>query len=165
MGKKTSSNTRPAARIVKKTNKSPEELKAAFMAGCDAEIDLKGFKKKERVMLYALKLTKGNVTEASKMVGLSRRTFYNYALENQDFADLMDDYQYEVNTDMVISQLLRRCELGSDSSIRYYLENQGKKRGFGNTLKIEGGTRNINYNVPLTDEEVKAYAKALEEDF
>ncbi|MBC8984775.1 hypothetical protein H9X96_03190 [Pedobacter sp. N36a] len=32
------------------------------------------------------------------------------------------------------------------------------------TTTIEGNMNNINYNVPLTDEEVKAYAKALEEE-
>jgi len=152
--------------LIKRIEKSMKEKRAAFMKKCNADVDLKPFSKEpnKRIALYALKLSKGSITDACKMINISRRTFYNYRDEDPLFDEAYQDIKLGV-LDHVVNKLHERIDAGSDSSIQFYLDRQGKDHGWGNSLKVDGKMKNINYNVPLTDEEVRQYAKALEEEY
>lgn len=150
--------------FVRKIEKSMDDKRAAFMKGCNSDIELMEFETKKRIVLYALKLCKGNVTNACNMVNITRKTFHNYKNDDQDFEEA---YRFikAARLDHVVDKLHERIDAGSDTAIIYYLNCQGKEEGWGNAVKVEGGMKNINYNVPLTEEEVRAYAKALEEEY
>lgn len=146
--------------------KSPEQMKAEFMAGLKADVDLKPFNKSKRIMLYALKKTKGNVSEAAKMIGINRRQYYFYKKDDPAFEEMFDEIKYEINTDRVESKLLERCEQGSDYLIKYYMECHGKDRGYGASIKIDHTTKGESLNKTLnnmTDEELEAKLKELNE--
>jgi len=149
--------------VIKKMEKSMKEKKAAFMKKCNADPDLKQFEQKKRIILYALKMCNGNVTNACAMVNITRKTFHNYKNDDPEFEDTYRDIKLGV-LDHVVDKLMLRIDQGSDSSIQFYLDRQGKSEGWGNSLKVDGKMNNINYNVPLTDEEVRQYAKALQEE-
>lgn len=144
--------------------KSMKEKKAAFMKKCNADVDLKGFEQKKKIALYALKVCRGRISDACTLINISRRTFYNFRDEDPAFEEAYQDIKLGV-LDHVVNKLFERIDAGSDSSIQFYLDRQGKEEGWGNSLKVDGKMKNINYNVPLTDEEVRAYAKALEEKY
>ena len=150
--------------LIRKMEKSMKDKKAAFLKKCNADLDLKDFEQKKKIALYALKLCRGNISNACIMINLGRKTFHIYISEDQDFADMVQDIKFTV-VDHVESKLLENCDAGKETSIIYYLNCQGKDRGYGNALKLDGKVNNINYNVPLTEEEVRAYAKALEEQY
>jgi len=139
------------------------DKKAAFMKGCKADINTKGFEMKKRIILHAVKLCRGHITNACAMVNITRKTFHNYVNDDADFEEAFKNIKLGV-LDHVVDKLMLRIDQGSDSSIQFYLDRQGKSEGWGNSLKVDGKMNNINYNVPLTDEEVRQYAKALQEE-
>ena len=149
--------------LLKRIEKSASEKRANFMKGCNADPDLKDFEEKKRIALYALKLTKGNISNACKMISISRQMIHYYINDDPEFQEMYKDIRLSV-VEYVEDKLMSRINSGSDTAIIYFLNCQGKEQGWGNSVKVDGSMKNINYNVPLTDEEVRQYAKALEEE-
>ena len=149
--------------FLKRIEKSASEKRANFMKACEADPDLKNFEEKKRIILYALKLTRGNISKACDMIGVSRMPFYEYMSDDQAFQDVVKDIKFS-RVEYVEDKLMNRIDAGSDTAIIYFLNCQGKEQGWGNSVKVDGNLKNINYNVPLTEDEVRAYAKALEDD-
>lgn len=149
---------------LKRIEKSATEKRKKFIKDCNADPDLKDFDVKKRYALHALKLCRGNISNASKMINLSRRMIHNYMADDPDFDEMVKLIKFEV-VDHVEDKLLQNCDAGKETSIIYYLNCQGKDRGYGNALKVDGKINNINYNVPVTPDEVKEIAKALEDEF
>jgi hypothetical protein len=150
--------------MIRRTEKSMKDKKAAFMKKCNADPDFKKFPVNKRILLYAVKLCRGHITNACAMVNITRKTFHNYCNDDPDFEEAFLTIKLGM-LDHVVGKLFERIDAGSDSSIQFYLDRQGKDQGWGNSLKVDGKINNINYNVPLTDDEVKQYAKALEDEF
>jgi hypothetical protein len=151
-------------KTIKRIEKSAAEKRKKFIKDCNADPDLKAFDAKKRYALHALKLCRGNISNASKMISLSRRTIHQYMSDDPDFDEMVKLIKFEV-LDQVEDKLLQNCDAGKETSIIYYLNCQGKDRGYGNALKVDGKINNINYNVPVTADEVKDIAKALEDEF
>lgn len=149
--------------FLKRIEKTASEKKANFMNGCNSDPDLKDFEESKRIVLYALKLNKGNVSNACEMVGMSRAMFYKHFNSDPDFNAMVEDIKLTI-IDMVVDKLHSRIDAGSDTAIIYFLNCQGKEQGWGNSVKVDGSMKNINYNVPLTEEEVRQYAKVLEDE-
>lgn len=149
---------------LKRIEKSASAKRKKFIKDCNADPDLTDFDQKKRYALHALKMCRGNISNASKLISLSRKTFHNYMSEDPDFQEMVEEIKV-VRLDSVEDKLLANCDAGKETSIIYFLNCQGKERGYGNSLKVDGKINNINYNVPLTDEEVKQYAKALEDKY
>ncbi|WP_316778385.1 hypothetical protein [Pedobacter antarcticus] len=164
MAKAKDEKPKQTAAAIKRLEKSAKDKKAAFMKKCKADLNLKGFEIKKQIILHALKICRGHVTNACAMVNITRKTFHNYRNDDPAFEEAYREIKMGM-MDHVVSKLFERIDAGSDSSIQFYLERQGADEGWNKQLKMDGTMKNINYNVPLTDEEVRQYAKALEEEF
>jgi len=149
---------------LKRIEKSATDKRKRFIKDCNADPELKPFNAKKRYALHALKICRGNISNASKMINLSRKMIHNYMKDDPDFDEMVKLIKLEV-VDHVEDKLLQNCDAGKETSIIYFLNCQGKERGYGNALKVDGKINNINYNVPVTADEVKDIAKALEDEF
>ncbi len=162
---KTQTEIKHDKNLIKKMEKSMKEKRAAFIKKCNADVDLKGFEQKKKIALYALKVCKGSITDACKMINISRRTFYNFKDEDPLFEEAFQDIKLGV-LDHVVNKLHERIDAGSDSSIQFYLDRRGKSEGWGNNLSIDHTTKGDSLNKALsnmTDEELEQKLKELNE--
>lgn len=151
--------------FVRKIEKSIEDKRAAFMKGCDEDVELQDFEQKKRIILYALKLCKGNVTNACKMITITRKTFHNYRNEDPEFEETYRSIKLGV-LDHVVSKLHQNIDEGKETSIIYYLNCQGKEEGWGNNVNIDHTTKGDSLNKTLknmTDEELVLKLKEINE--
>jgi len=151
--------------FIKRIEKSATEQRANFMEKCNADPDLQGFDDKKKIALYALKLTRGNITNACKMIKLSRKMFHNYMSDDPEFDSMVKDFKFQV-TDGVVDKLLVNCDAGKEVSIIYYLNCHGKHLGYGNNVSIDHTTKGESLNKALnnmTDEELEQKLKEINE--
>ena len=71
----------------------------------------------------------GVVTQACKMVGVSRVTYYDYYNNDPEFKKQIDEIQ-NVALDFAESQLHKQIQDGSAAATIFYLKTKGKKRGY-----------------------------------
>lgn len=83
-------------------------------------------------MLDALSKSRGIVSVACKLSGLSRSSYLNWKKSDLDFAAAVDQIQ-ETQKDGVESKLLDNIEQGDVTSIIFYLKTRCRDRGYGNT--------------------------------
>ena len=86
-------------------------------------------------LLLALEKSLGIVTPACEEVSLSRKTFYEYYKDDEEFKNSVDDIN-NIALDFVESQLFGNIKLGNERSILFYMRYKGKKRGYNETLDI-----------------------------
>lgn len=91
----------------------------------------------KRNLLEALEKSLGIVTTACKSVGCSRKTFYQYCAEDEEFKKNVEDVG-DIALDFAESQLHKQIRDGVPSSTMFYLKTKGKKRGY-----IESSNLNI----------------------
>ncbi len=113
--------------------------------------ELKPEEKKELFLLcYAA--WNNNVTEACRMVGVHRKTYYYWIKDDPNFAAQVEDVEGE--TVDSVTNALKLLALGvktydkdgevftmvpSLSAIKYFLDHKGKKEGYGKTKGNEQG--------------------------
>jgi len=102
-------------------------------------------KKNKELLLKALERSLGLVTPACKEVGLDRTTFYNYYNNDPEFKAAVDDIN-EILTDFVENQLFKKIKDGDTQSILFFMRYKGKKRGYTDSINIDG---NLNTNVQI----------------
>ena len=102
-------------------------------------------KKNKELLLKALERSLGLVTPACKEVGLDRTTFYNYYNNDPEFKAAVDDIN-EILTDFVENQLFKKIKDGDTQSILFFIRYKGKKRGYTDSINIDG---NLNTNVQI----------------
>jgi len=93
----------------------------------------------KKALLEALEKTLGVVTTACKMVGVSRRTYYDY-MKDPEFKEQVEDIS-EVAIDFAETQLHKQIRDNNISATIFYLKTKGKNRGY-----VERTESNINYN-------------------
>lgn len=93
-------------------------------------------KTKKSGLLEALKASLGNISEATKAIGINRKTYYTWLKEDQDFAQSVDNIT-ESQIDYVESKLLERIREGDTTATIFYLKTKGKKRGYSEKLELE----------------------------
>ena len=93
--------------------------------------------KKKELLLKALERSLGLVTPACKEVGISRNQFYIYYNTDPVFKEAVDDIN-EVLTDFVEQQLFKKIKDGDTQSILFFMRYKGKKRGYTDSINIEG---------------------------
>ena len=101
--------------------------------------------KNKELLLQALERSLGLVTPACKEVGISRNQFYVYYNTDPDFKKSVDDIN-EILTDFVENQLFKKIKDGDTQSILFFMKYKGKKRGYTDSLDING---NINSEVKI----------------
>ena len=121
--------------------------------------------KKERI-LEAMRMSGGMIAAVAHMLGVTRKTVYNWMKSDPELKAEMEDIR-EDSIDMVESQLFRNVQKGNQRAIEYYLNNMAKDRGYGiqNTREIIKPQNQENRYDKMSDAEIKAeaerYAKIL----
>jgi len=125
-------------------------------------------KKAKESMLVALESTLGVVTPACKSVGISRRTFYTWKLEDNDFKKAVEDIE-NIALDFAESHLHKNIKKGKESSTIFYLKTKGRGRGYieKKEMDVTTGGEKINQTVDLTKldtETLRALKEAAKND-
>lgn len=85
--------------------------------------------KRKEAFLEHLKTGKGIISYACDMTGISRRTFYNWKNEDDEFAKRVEDVNEET-LDIVESKLLSAISDDNLTAIIFYLKTKGRNRGY-----------------------------------
>jgi hypothetical protein len=99
----------------------------------------KGAKKTElqkKAVLEALESSLGVVSEAVKMVGIHRATFYEWLKNDPEFKKEVDNIN-ETAIDCAETALYRKIKSGDTTAIIFYLKTKGKKRGYVEKSEVE----------------------------
>ena len=96
--------------------------------------------KRQKAMLEALEKTAFNVSMACKMVGIDRRTHYDWSHKFNTYKKQCEEIQ-ESLIDFAESQLLKKMKNEDLGAIIFFLKTKGKKRGY--TERIETETKEV----------------------
>lgn len=96
-------------------------------------------------IIQALKESNGLVTDASKMLNCAFQTIYNRIKNNAKVQQAKEDAEDTI-LDLAENQLFTHIKEGDKSSIFYFLNNKGKKRGYNS--EEENKLIIVNENLP-----------------
>ncbi len=108
----------------------------------------------KKALLQALEKTRGIVTSACEMVGISRQTYYDYYKDDAVFKEAVEELS-NVALDFAESKLMQKMNgvtIGkvvegetvvyeippSDTALIFYLKTKGKKRGYIERQELAG---------------------------
>ena len=80
-------------------------------------------------MLQALEKALGIVTQACKVVGISRQTHYNWLELDDEYKQAVQDLG-DVALDFAESKLHKLIDSGNPAATIFYLKTKGKNRGY-----------------------------------
>jgi hypothetical protein len=89
----------------------------------------------KKAMIEALEKSLGVVTTACKSVGISRGTHYDWLNNDEDYKRQVEDLK-NVALDFVESKLFKNINEGKETSIIFYLNNQGLSRGYSRKQEV-----------------------------
>lgn len=118
----------------------------------------------KKALLQALEKTKCIVSKACELVGLSRRTYYDYYDNDEEFRASVDELA-NVALDFAESKLFEKMEgieMGksvdgetvtysvppSDTALIFYLKTKGKKRGYIEKTELDISSNKIEFILP-----------------
>lgn len=103
-------------------------------------MDSQKFTLKKQAMLEALEKSMGVVSTACQIVGISRRTHYDWLNADEEYKKAVSEIE-NVALDFAESKLFKNIEKAKEASIFFYLKTKGKKRGYVERQEImhEGG--------------------------
>ena len=84
---------------------------------------------RKRAMIEALEKTMGVVSHACKIVGLDRGIHYDWYKDDSEYKRQVDSVK-DIVLDFAESALFKQIKEGNPTSTMYYLNNQGKSRGY-----------------------------------
>tara|TARA_R100000655_G_scaffold1600_4_gene6053 strand:- start:11116 stop:11463 length:348 start_codon:yes stop_codon:yes gene_type:complete len=108
---------------------------------------------KKVAMLEALEQSLGVVTTACKIVGIERKTHYNWLEQDKDYKAAVKSIE-DVAIDFAESQLHKQIKKGSTQATVFYLKTKGKRRGYVERQEHElsGGARPINIQIDIDED-------------
>lgn len=140
----------------------------------------------KKALLKAFRKSMGNVSEACKMAGVNRATYYRYYNEDPSFKGAVHDIA-EANLDFAESQLKKLMQgvelpdteyfmykgkvivqpvikkyVPDKTAIIFYLKTKGKKRGYSETWELVNKNENTDPFEELTEDEIDAKLAELE---
>ena len=92
-------------------------------------------KEAQDLFLDLLSPNKGNVTKTCSETGISRDTYYVWCKDESFSARLLD--VAEERLDFAEDRLQTAMDMVDVSAIKYYLDAQGRRRGYGQASKLE----------------------------
>ena len=87
-------------------------------------------------LIQAMQKSMGVVTEACKIAGVGRTTFYKYYNNDPVFQKACDECEY-IALDFAESQLYKQIKDGSTTATIFYLKTKGKQRGYVERQQID----------------------------
>lgn len=86
-------------------------------------------------MLEALEKCHGIVSDAVKLVGISRITHYEWIKKDAEYSKAVEDIDNTV-LDFVESKLFDQINKGNTACLIFFLKTKGKKRGYVESIEI-----------------------------
>lgn len=118
----------------------------------------------KKAVLEAMEKTLGIVTQACKMAGVGRSTFYKWLAEDDDFKKQVQEID-NVVLDFVESKLHKQIDGGNPTSTIFYLKTKGRKRGYIETKDItNNGGSFTNPFEGLTLDQLEKLSKLNDDD-
>lgn len=87
--------------------------------------------------LKNLEKTRGMLTQAREMTGMSPTLYTKLTKEDPEFLEKIMIHR-EATVDYVESKLLENIDKGKEASILFFLKCQGKNRGYFETMRFDG---------------------------
>lgn len=84
---------------------------------------------RKRNMLKSLRACYGIITDACADCGVSRKTFYQWLKDDEEFKKAYQDIR-DVTLDHVEGKLFKKMESGNIAALIFYLKCKGKDRGY-----------------------------------
>ena len=84
---------------------------------------------KKKAMIQALEKSLGIVTAACKLVGIDRKTHYNWMKGDDEYRTAVQDLN-DVALDFAESHLHKLIKDGNPAATIFYLKTKGKERGY-----------------------------------
>ena len=94
-------------------------------------------------ILDAIPKSGGILSVIARRAGISVRSLYDYRIKWPEINEAIKDSEEE-SLDLAESQLMDLVKMGNLKAIRYYLDNRGKKRGWGQRQNIQ-----LESNMPI----------------
>jgi hypothetical protein len=95
-----------------------------------------GTKVAKKAVLEALEKSMGVVTQALRVAGVGRTTFYQWMKHDKDFKEKVNAMP-EIALDFAESRLFNAIQNGNIAGIIFYLKTKGKARGYIEKQEIE----------------------------
>jgi hypothetical protein len=92
--------------------------------------------KSQKAFLISFEKKACNVSQASKAVGVDRRTVYRWITSNVSFKEKYDDIM-EGMIDMAESALYTNMMAGKETSLIFFLKTRGRNRGYQEIIRQE----------------------------
>jgi len=115
----------------------------------------------KKALVQAMQKCLGVVTQACKMVDVSRDTYYTYYREDPDFKKQCDDCS-EIALDFAESKLHKQIEDGVPVSTIFFLKTKGKNRGY--IEKTEQDITSGGEKISFSPKEIKSMNKEQLDD-
>ncbi|MEB3214474.1 MAG: helix-turn-helix domain-containing protein [Leptolyngbyaceae bacterium] len=91
---------------------------------------------KKGKLLLALAETDGNVSEACRLAGINRKTFYTWIKTDLEFATQVQEVP-EVVKDKMEHKLITLALAGNVTALIFWLKSKAKDRGYGDELAVK----------------------------
>lgn len=91
----------------------------------------------KKKMIEALVKSKGNVTNASKSIGIAPKTHYEWVKNDDEYKEEVDGV-LDIAIDYVENKLFERIEDGDTTATIFYLKTIGKRRGYIERSEVTG---------------------------
>lgn len=116
----------------------------------------------KKAMLEALEKTLGIVSTAANIVGITRKTHYDWLQKDLEYVKAVNDLD-NLALDYAESKLFKNIEKEKEASVFFYLKTKGKKRGYVERQEIvhQGG-------IPLSkmsNEAIEQIDKILDKEY
>lgn len=92
---------------------------------------------KKEMIAEVIQKSRGNISVAAKMLGVSRNTIYRYIKDDNELSSMLDD-ERETMIDNVESKLYSEAINGNITAMIFFLKTQGKKRGYIDRQEFSG---------------------------
>ena len=122
----------------------------------------------------------GNITSIAKAFGVNRTSIYNWAKEDVEFQNTIDDFKGALLDEcvtmgrIVALGVLNRDEAGKfigwkerpdPSMLRYFMSTLGRKEGYGENVDLTTNGKDLPAARVLTKEEAKELLKNIENEY
>ena len=91
---------------------------------------------KQKLFLKAFKKHATNISRACEIVGIARKTHYEWKSRNVTYKEEIEAIE-EAMIDFAEGMLYKNMKDGKESSILFFLKTRGKKRGYIEKQEIE----------------------------
>ena len=107
--------------------------------------------KAKKILLQSLENSFGNISEACKKVSISRKTFYNYLRDDEDFKEAVEEIE-ESLIDLAESELYNQISKENTTALIFFLKTKGKKRGYIERTEVINKAEEIDLSGLTTEE-------------